>query len=101
VTFDSKYLQVNGGLRKRRNRQPKFLFVRILILDAAILTCFCHSGVKTEAYSIAQAGENQHRLRSVDAVRPRILGMTATCMDCRPWRTPWRRARYRRFRPFL
>jgi hypothetical protein len=44
---------VNGGFRERRKREPKFLFARILIFDAAIFGVLRHSGVKIEAYTVA------------------------------------------------
>jgi hypothetical protein len=34
---------------------PKFLFAQILIFDAAIFGVLRHSGVKIEAYTVAQA----------------------------------------------
>jgi hypothetical protein len=54
-----------AGSGTQDNRQPKFLFARILIFDAAIFGVLRHGGVKIEAYFVAQVG-NQHRLRSVD-----------------------------------
>jgi hypothetical protein len=44
-----------AGSGNAANRQPKFLFARILIFDAAIFGVLRHGGVKIEAYSVAQA----------------------------------------------
>jgi hypothetical protein len=44
-----------AGSGNAANRQPKFLFARILIFDAAIFGVLRHGGIKIEAYSVAQA----------------------------------------------
>jgi hypothetical protein len=43
-----------AGSGNAANRQPKFLFARILIFDAALFCVLRHDGVKIEAYSVAQ-----------------------------------------------
>src|SRR5438105_13899742 len=48
------------------NRQPKFPICTNPDLRRRQFDVLRHSGVKIEAYSVAQAGENQRRLRSVD-----------------------------------
>ena len=52
----------NGG-----NRQPKFPICTNPDVRRHHFDVLRHGGVKIETYSVAQAGENQNRLRSVDA----------------------------------